>query len=233
MPTSVCNDMQEAALQKDRASQPSDHGFSKKQKKQPTSNKHSTSECLKAESSLLSAATWVFTNICRFPPMRPKFPLCFPWEQQQQQHWDRDETTFQANKVSIKICENINVTHRPPSHTPEIKAVEVYKEPTTYNGQFKWDEISSQKKKSLTASTVFLTLVSSVVIVPHLFNCWHDNMNHKNKALTQIKSRKETKPGWLLAADHHLINNSTSSELGKTHNNSRPVNVILVATFCN
>lgn len=136
-------------------------------------------------------------------------------------------------RFPLKICENINVTHRPPSHTPEIKAVEVHKEPTTYNGQFEWDEISSQKKKSLTASTVFLTLVSSVVIVPHLFNCWHDNMNHKNKALTQIKSRKETKPGWLLAAAHHLINNSTSSELGKTHNNSRSVNVILVATFCN
>lgn len=89
----------------------------KNKKKQPTSNKHSTWECLKAESSLLSAATWVFTNICRFPPMRPKFPLCFPWEQQQQQHWDRDETTFQANKVSIKKCVRILMSHTDLPHT--------------------------------------------------------------------------------------------------------------------
>lgn len=43
--------------------------------KKPTSDKYSTSECLQGRSSLVSAASHVFTNICRFPPMRPKIVL--------------------------------------------------------------------------------------------------------------------------------------------------------------
>lgn len=44
--------------------------------KKPTSNKHSTSECLKGKSSLVWATASVFTNICRFSLMRPKILLC-------------------------------------------------------------------------------------------------------------------------------------------------------------
>lgn len=89
-------------------SEPSDPGFPKK----PTPDKYSTSECLKGKASLVSGATRVFANICRFPLMRPKILLCTSHGKGCAEIWMKQHSS-QTRFPHVKMVEgNILMSHK-------------------------------------------------------------------------------------------------------------------------